>query len=1261
MLEQGTVPPSYGDYDQWPADDGPDNPGFFLALYQLVRHRPGMTSVDRVRDWFLASAVRRQGTAQYVSMSQAADVRVTIEHVGGELGSDVSVITAENLEKLHAESLTPIDALMLFEPAGGSASDVHRRRLFFLLSYWHLDSVEFLDQMPPSAPVFCLASPGRVVRGAVHEFEPDARRRMVRLRNESACAYLLPESGADGGALDVAAFVRQYASDDATAQVALQAVRQLTLGMCKSLLQKLIRTGADVVNLVGVCPPGTLMAPTIPATPLLAAVAVRMLGLSMFNPHGGGLETGAVALFKRAAIVAMEDAWPEALDEAAAWLEWLTVCAAYARSRRNWKPPASYVACCVAGLEACRRSRTACTFSIADFVKLPPLVFPTDGSARPRDTVRFLFEHFLRGMDGDLGMIRCIHMEGLRLAAAPTAACITEMPIYHFIDQHCMTAFVYLLPPDGVAASLVETCRESFGGLFSRVFSRVTGINPRRAPAKVSLESSIESVLERSHSDVQFLREVQTAQMRAWMSLIGDRTRLPGESTRDFVVKKPYDWIAYEVGVQRITVDGVKYLWTLGTQDSCEISVARQRDPPAVSRRPVAVAAAADDDDDDDDVPIASSHKRALSTGDDSAAKRLAAEAENNEEAEHQRVRDAVGQLLRDEGIHCSLGTIGIGSDQTGLEVITVNGEPWENAREYHMDVPTTLWSSGTVPQDSLAVMRMSLDVTTMRERLHEAIRCVRGVTAAGRALALAMMRSPSRHLVFPRPARDGGPSRDAAGAQPLRVHLEAWLVCKAIADWSALLMCPRSGGELSIFDTPAEYLDLRIEIASRLAHTKWSTISPEECDRAVTSSLDWFQDRRGQHMFSHQERAERLLAYRVVDGAHRAHFLWMEMGAGKTTTALVFAVLLQILRQRAPEKMHCLFLTAPSALESVLADIKSLNISCLTLEQSRGRLARVAGKLGHYNVLLATHDTIKSADSIAELSAYASKALVVVDEVHRCTGIGTKRAAAIQLLANIAGQVLFMTATPVRSVREKASLRALLQHVANFPCVTDNDFLVACNAMVHPRIHARIPVEDVLLCAETEETQPLLMRHIPARLGGLSNDERLSTASLQQALLDAYEVTDAFIVDQVLAEIAAGNRPFVVCRTYDHVEAMRQRLYAAGLSEQQIMVAARASSIQSVTADTNTNPHLCVALVPMHQSTGYSATYFNVRLRGVFPSNEADRAQIDGRIVRPGQREAPVRLVTVHCGITSLIVRRHLEAASTVRLIDELNAIRIG
>ena len=78
---------------------------------------------------------------------------------------------------------------------------------------------------------------------------------------------------------------------------------------------------------------------------------------------------------------------------------------------------------------------------------------------------------------------------------------------------------------------------------------------------------------------------------------------------------------------------------------------------------------------------------------------------------------------------------------------------------------------------------------------------------------------------------------------------------------------------------------------------------------------------------------------------------------------------------------------------------------------------------------------------------------------------------------------------------------------------------------------------------------------------------------------------------------------------------------------------------------------------MPLRQCEGYSMTRMGVQLSSVYPSNQATREQMEGRINRYGQHRSSVRYRLVHTGVLSVMWRKQIRAANLSAALRSLAA----
>ena len=90
--------------------------------------------------------------------------------------------------------------------------------------------------------------------------------------------------------------------------------------------------------------------------------------------------------------------------------------------------------------------------------------------------------------------------------------------------------------------------------------------------------------------------------------------------------------------------------------------------------------------------------------------------------------------------------------------------------------------------------------------------------------------------------------------------------------------------------------------------------------------------------------------------------------------------------------------------------------------------------------------------------------------------------------------------------------------------------------------------------------------------------------------------------------------------------------------------------------------PDYKVVVVPIRRSEGYTLNRLKVMITSVYPSSQATREQIEGRINRIGQKGFPnaqgkpcVRICTVHAGLLTVILKNHRHATSLQEVMRTL------
>jgi hypothetical protein len=130
-----------------------------------------------------------------------------------------------------------------------------------------------------------------------------------------------------------------------------------------------------------------------------------------------------------------------------------------------------------------------------------------------------------------------------------------------------------------------------------------------------------------------------------------------------------------------------------------------------------------------------------------------------------------------------------------------------------------------------------------------------------------------------------------------------------------------------------------------------------------------------------------------------------------------------------------------------------------------------------------------------------------------------------------------------------------------------------------------------------------------------------------------------------------------LVAKDKKHQEVLRLLLIALGMKNSDIYVLQGGDSI-SLTDDTVKEGKIHdyrVVIVPISMSAGYNLTRLSVMITSVYPSNNATRTQLRGRIDRISQNSKQVWYRTFHVGILTSIMRNHNAAKNLNTALEGL------
>lgn len=380
-----------------------------------------------------------------------------------------------------------------------------------------------------------------------------------------------------------------------------------------------------------------------------------------------------------------------------------------------------------------------------------------------------------------------------------------------------------------------------------------------------------------------------------------------------------------------------------------------------------------------------------------------------------------------------------------------------------------------------------------------------------------------------------------------------------------------------------------------------------------------------------------------------KGQFMWLPVGTGKSLIVLSYIKYLKSIN-KLPE--YIVYTLPPSAIASIITEIQLLGIPTSTLIplkniKSHRQVFDKNGitvnqtKLDKYRINIIRHDHLRQCKE--KLLAIASKTIFIFDEVHLFlnkslrTGIGMD-------LSRVSDQFIAFTGTPlVDNKTEK--LIPWLKRIVKFE-INKKNFWAAANSMLAMEASTGIKTAHTAVKGKwTTTVRTAYEKLLPPNMGGTNGNP--STRDWINASNCCYTMCDNKIVEIAQRHISKGDGVMIVARNSKHQERLRHLL-----SRYKIFLITKSDSINLVPGSVG---DYNIVITTLRKSEGYSLTKLSVMITGVYPSNEATRTQLRGRINRYGQPAKLLHYYTVHIGLLTNIMKNYDQAKTITAALKSL------
>ena len=418
------------------------------------------------------------------------------------------------------------------------------------------------------------------------------------------------------------------------------------------------------------------------------------------------------------------------------------------------------------------------------------------------------------------------------------------------------------------------------------------------------------------------------------------------------------------------------------------------------------------------------------------------------------------------------------------------------------------------------------------------------------------------------------------------------------------------------------------------------------------------FEDPRP--LWNHQTEIVDLLLKQYNTGT-KGSFIWQTVGSGKT--AIVLSYLGSLKRQEQLSK-YILYTLPQTAINSIINEILlygvpvNLIIPLADIKTRKQKYSKQGVnvisecRLESYAINLIEHDHARRCEN--KLLAFMPETFLVVDETHKALN-DTKRTSVLLNFAKLSRHFIALTGTAI--IDDKTyKLIPWLELIVKY-AVNSNNFFVAASSMINQQIDTGVKVDvEEISAIFTDQEYEIYRRMAPPNLDGINVNP--SQSEMLRATNICYETASREMVSETLDLLDQNIGVMVVAKDAAHQELLYERIIATNRvipADIYILQAGMSIHLTDETVEVGTTPDYKIVIVSIRKSEGYTLTRLGSMVTSVYPSNQANRIQIAGRINRLSQQRLVIYHKIVHCGILTAILRNHNLAKNLEQALKDL------
>lgn len=342
----------------------------------------------------------------------------------------------------------------------------------------------------------------------------------------------------------------------------------------------------------------------------------------------------------------------------------------------------------------------------------------------------------------------------------------------------------------------------------------------------------------------------------------------------------------------------------------------------------------------------------------------------------------------------------------------------------------------------------------------------------------------------------------------------------------------------------------------------------------------------------------------------------------------------------------HIIYTLPDSAIQNTIVEANKLGFNIEILYPLKSKKETYHVKYNYlcepnkYHLSLIEHDHLRLCPNLNNYEYF-----LVVDEVHKTLN-DTKRTNHALDLSYSSKEFIIQTGTALID-NNIYKLIQWLKQITDFE-INENNFWVAINNMINKKINTG--VKEIDLEIEFDVLDKRYYDLLPISIGGKNKNAN------QRDIRECFNICYDLCINQIILEterqLKSGNRVFIVANNKQHQKYIYDKIKS---NDKYLLENGKSIFLTKDLVDEKLIEPYNVVITTKNYSAGYTLTYLNVMITSVYPSNNATRDQLRGRINRIGQKEKEIYYITVHCGILSYLLQHHKDAKNLESVIKSL------